>query len=77
MFGLSQAKTKPLKSNRQSHFPAFKIKNTTDLTVSSAGEGDWQSLITNQIQEIEKFLSLENDNQSKKRKAEEMLEKID
>lgn len=48
------------------------MKGTTDLTVSSSGEGGWQNLITNQIKESEKFLSLENDNQSKKRKAEEL-----
>lgn len=70
-------KIKPLKSNLQSHVQALKIKDTTDLTEFSTGEGDWQTLITNQIKEIEKFLTLENDNQSKKRKAEEMLEKTD
>lgn len=64
-------KTKPLKSTLlQSHFQAIKIKDT-----DSASEDDWQSLITNQINKIEKFLSLENENQPKKRKAEEMLEK--
>lgn len=69
-------KTKPLKSTPlQSHFQAIKIKNT-DLDVSS-GEDDWQHLVTNQINETEKFLSLENDNQPKKRKAEEMAEKTD
>ena len=53
-------KTKPLKSTPlQSHFQAINIKNT-DLDVSS-GEDDWQHLVTNQINEIEKFLSLEND----------------
>lgn len=41
----------------------------------STGEDDWQTLITNQINKIEKFLSLENDNQPKKRKIDEMLEK--
>ncbi|KAM7087259.1 coiled-coil domain-containing protein 73 [Molossus nigricans] len=76
-FPTEHVKIKPLKSNLQSHVQALKIKDTTDLTESSTGEGDWQSLITNQIKEIEKFLTLENDNQSKKRKAEEMLEKTD
>lgn len=64
-------KTKPLKSTLlQSHFQAIKIKDP-----DSASEDDWQSLITNQINKIEKFLSLENENQPKKRKAEEILEK--
>ena len=67
-------KTKPLKSTPlQSHFQEINIKNT-DSDVTS-GEDDWQLLVTNQINEIEKFLSLENDNQPKKRKAEEMAEK--
>uniref|UniRef100_A0A8B9XY76 Coiled-coil domain containing 73 n=1 Tax=Bos mutus grunniens TaxID=30521 RepID=A0A8B9XY76_BOSMU len=73
-FPTEHVKTKPLKSTPlQSHFQAIKIKNT-DSDVSS-GEDDWQHLVTNQINEIEKFLSLENDNQPKKRKAEEMAEK--
>lgn len=63
---------KPLKSVLQ----ATKIKDITDAAALSAGEDDWQSLVTNQINEIENFLSLENDNQPKKRKAEEMLEKM-
>lgn len=68
-------KTKPLKSTLlQSHFQAIKIKNT-DLDALSSGEDDWQHLVTNQINE--KFLSLENDSQPKKRKAEEMAEKQD
>lgn len=68
-------KTKPLKSTLlQSHFQAIKIKNT-DLDTLSSGEDDWQHLVTNQINE--KFLSLENDSQPKKRKAEEMAEKQD
>ncbi|KAB0370706.1 hypothetical protein FD755_017115, partial [Muntiacus reevesi] len=76
-FPTEHVKTKPLKSTLlQSHFQAIKIKNT-DLDVLSSGEDDWQHLVTNQINEIEKFLSLENDNQPKKRKAEEMAEKTD
>lgn len=70
-------KAKPLKSNLQSQFQAIKIKNTTDLTVSFTCEDDWQSLVTNQINKVEKFLTSENDNQPKKRKAEEMLEKTE
>lgn len=70
-------KTKPLKSTLpQSHFQEIKIK-TSGLAVSSTGEDDWQSLVTNQINEIEKFLSSENDNLPKKRKAEEMVGKTD
>ncbi|XP_045412965.1 coiled-coil domain-containing protein 73 [Lemur catta] len=74
-FPTEHVKTKPLKSTLlQSHFQAIKIKDTTGL-VASSGEDDWQRLITNQINETEKSLSSENDNQPKKRKAEEMLEK--
>ncbi|KAF6102502.1 coiled-coil domain containing 73 [Phyllostomus discolor] len=76
-FPTEHVKTKPLNSNLQSHFQAVRIKDTTDLTVSSTGDDDWQSLLTNQINEIEKYLALENDNRTKKRKAEEMLEKTD
>nr|XP_020766940.1 coiled-coil domain-containing protein 73 isoform X2 [Odocoileus virginianus texanus] len=76
-FPTEHVKTKPLKSTLlQSHFQAIKIKNT-DLDALSSGEDDWQHLVTNQINEIEKFLSLENDNQPKKRKVEEMAEKTD
>ncbi|XP_040114893.1 coiled-coil domain-containing protein 73 isoform X3 [Oryx dammah] len=75
-FPTEHVKTKPLKSTPlQSHIQAIKIK-TTDIDVSS-GEDDWQHLVTNEINETEKFLSLENDNQPKKRKAEEMAEKTD
>lgn len=62
-------KTKPLITTPlQSHLQAIKTKNTS-------GDDDWESLITNQLSETEKLLTLENDNQPKKRKAEEMLEK--
>ncbi|XP_007941474.1 coiled-coil domain-containing protein 73 [Orycteropus afer afer] len=77
-FPSEHVKTKPLESTLlQSTFQLIKIKNTTDSDASSTGEGDWQSLITNQINEIEKFLSLQSDNQTRKRKAEETLEKTD
>lgn len=70
--------TKPVKSTLlQSHLQATKFEAVTDLAASSPCEDDWQSLLTKEINEIEKFLSLENDNQPKKRKAEEMLEKTD
>uniref|UniRef100_A0A8D1J5V4 Coiled-coil domain containing 73 n=2 Tax=Sus scrofa TaxID=9823 RepID=A0A8D1J5V4_PIG len=75
-FPTEHVKPKPLKSTLiQSHFQAIKTKDTTDLAASSPGEDNWQSQVTNQKSEIEKFLSLENDNQPKKRKAEEMVEK--
>ncbi|XP_064221123.1 coiled-coil domain-containing protein 73 [Aotus nancymaae] len=68
-FPTEHVKTKPLKSTPlQSHLQAIKTKDTS-------GDDDWKSLITNQINESEKLPSLENDNQSKKRKAQEMLEK--
>ncbi|XP_022362827.1 coiled-coil domain-containing protein 73 [Enhydra lutris kenyoni] len=71
-FPIEHVEIKPLKSVLQ----ATKIKDLTDAAALSAGEDDWQSLVTNQINEIENFLSLENGNQPKKRKAEEMLEKM-
>lgn len=52
----------------------IQTKDTTDFTASLTKD-DWQNLVTNQINKIEKLVSLENDNQAKKRKAEEMLEK--
>ncbi|XP_069888750.1 coiled-coil domain-containing protein 73 [Dipodomys merriami] len=60
----------------QSHYQAIKVKAILDLAAIS-DEDDWQDHVTNQLTEIADFLSAENDNQSKKRKAEEMLEKID
>uniref|UniRef100_A0A8D2EGU9 Coiled-coil domain containing 73 n=1 Tax=Theropithecus gelada TaxID=9565 RepID=A0A8D2EGU9_THEGE len=68
-FPTEHVKTKPLITTPlQSHLQAIKSKNTS-------GDDDWESLITNQLSETEKLLTLENDNQPKKRKAEEMLEK--
>ncbi|KAI5131783.1 Coiled-Coil Domain-Containing Protein 73 [Manis pentadactyla] len=76
-FPTEHVKTKPLKPTLlRSYLQAVKVEDTTDLTASSTVADDWQSLLTNQINEIEKLLSLENDNQTSKRKAEEMLEKI-
>ncbi|PNJ68775.1 LOW QUALITY PROTEIN: CCDC73 isoform 2 [Pongo abelii] len=67
-FPTEHVNTKPLISTPlQSHLQAIKTKNTS-------GDDDWQSLITNQLNKSENLLSLENDNQPKKRKAEEMLE---
>ncbi|XP_027627662.1 coiled-coil domain-containing protein 73 [Tupaia chinensis] len=77
-FPTEHVQTKPVKSTLlQSHLQATKFEAVTDLAASSPCEDDWQSLLTKEINEIEKFLSLENDNQPKKRKAEEMLEKTD
>uniref|UniRef100_A0A2K6MXL9 Coiled-coil domain containing 73 n=1 Tax=Rhinopithecus bieti TaxID=61621 RepID=A0A2K6MXL9_RHIBE len=68
-FPTEHVKTKPLITTPlQSHLQAIKTKNTS-------GDDDWEILITNQLSETEKLLTLENDNQPKKRKAEEMLEK--
>uniref|UniRef100_A0A0D9QYZ2 Coiled-coil domain containing 73 n=1 Tax=Chlorocebus sabaeus TaxID=60711 RepID=A0A0D9QYZ2_CHLSB len=68
-FPTEHVKTKPLITTPlQSHSQAIRTKNTS-------GDDDWESLITNQLSETEKLLTLENDNQPKKRKAEEMLEK--
>ncbi|MBZ3888994.1 Coiled-coil domain-containing protein 73 [Sciurus carolinensis] len=70
-FPTEHVNAKPLISTvLQSHFQAIKVKDTPDLAASS-GNDNWKSLMTNQI--TEKFLSLENDNQHKKRKAEEMF----
>lgn len=70
-------KIKPLESALlQSHSQATRTKDAAALAASSTEEDDWQSLVTNQINEIEKSLSLENDNQPKKRKAEDMLEEM-
>ncbi|XP_008071885.1 coiled-coil domain-containing protein 73 [Carlito syrichta] len=65
-FPTEHVKTKLVKSTLlRSHFPAIEIKDTPS-------EDDWQSLLTNQIKETKRFLSLENDNPPKKRKTEEM-----
>lgn len=61
---------------QQSHSQAKEVTDNLDLLAFSPGNNDWQSLMINQLTEIEKLLSLENDNQVKKRKAEEMLEKL-
>ncbi|XP_005064601.1 coiled-coil domain-containing protein 73 [Mesocricetus auratus] len=61
---------------QQSHSQAKEVTDNPDLPAFSPGNNDWQSLMINQLAEIEKLLSLENDNQVKKRKAEEMLEKL-
>lgn len=60
---------------QQSNSQAKEVTDTPDLLTFSPGNKDWQSLMINQLTEIEKLLSLENCNQTNKRKAEEMLEK--
>ncbi|XP_075402049.1 coiled-coil domain-containing protein 73 [Tenrec ecaudatus] len=71
-FPTEHVKTKPWKSALpQNPFQEIKIKPIPGFAASST-EDDWQNLITNQINEIEKFLSLENVNQSRKRKANEL-----
>uniref|UniRef100_A0A8C0T4G3 Coiled-coil domain containing 73 n=1 Tax=Canis lupus familiaris TaxID=9615 RepID=A0A8C0T4G3_CANLF len=76
-FPTEHVKIKPLESALlQSHSQATRTKDAAALAASSTEEDDWQSLVTNQINEIEKSLSLENDNQPKKRKAEDMLEEM-
>lgn len=59
----------------QSSSRAKEVTDTPDLLTFSPDNKDWQSLMINQLTEIEKLLSLENSNQPNKRKAEEMLEK--
>ncbi|XP_072615173.1 coiled-coil domain-containing protein 73 isoform X2 [Vulpes vulpes] len=76
-FPTEHVKIKPLESALlQSLSQATRTKDAAALAASSTEEDDWQSLVTNQINEIEKSLSLENDNQPKKRKAEDMLEEM-
>ncbi|XP_069927800.1 coiled-coil domain-containing protein 73 isoform X3 [Oryctolagus cuniculus] len=73
-FPTEHVNTKPLSSALLlSHLQAIESKDPTDFAAAS-GEDKWQSLVTNQINEIEKFLGLENDSQPKKRKAEELIE---
>ncbi|XP_010638703.1 coiled-coil domain-containing protein 73 [Fukomys damarensis] len=57
----------------RSHFQAIQIENPPNLAATSHEDG--QSLVTDQVAEIEKYPSLENDNQAKIRKVEEMLGK--
>lgn len=62
-------KTKPLITTPlQSHSQAIRTKNTS-------GDDDWDSLITNQLSETEKLLTLENDNQPKKEKQKRCWKK--
>ncbi|XP_036039255.1 coiled-coil domain-containing protein 73 [Onychomys torridus] len=76
-FPTEHVKAEPrISTVQQRHSQAKEVTDTLDLLALSPGNTDWQSLMINRLTEIEKLLSLENDNQPKKRKAEEMLEKI-
>ncbi|XP_013358436.1 PREDICTED: coiled-coil domain-containing protein 73 [Chinchilla lanigera] len=63
----------PVLSVLQSHFQAIGSEEPSDLAATSSGKDNWQSLVPNQVTETEKYLSSENDNTPKKRKAGEML----
>lgn len=70
-------KAEPLISTvQQSHSQTIKVTDTPDPFTVCPGKNDWQSLVMNQLTEIEKLLSLESDNQPKRRKVEEMLDKV-
>ncbi|KAM5248424.1 coiled-coil domain-containing protein 73 [Ctenodactylus gundi] len=76
-FPTEHGKAVPLISTlQQRHLRAVKTKDTADPPASIPVEGDGESPETNQLTETGKYLSLEND-QSKKRKAREMLEATD
>ncbi|XP_075817743.1 coiled-coil domain-containing protein 73 [Microtus pennsylvanicus] len=75
-FPTEHVKAEPwISTVQQSNSQAKEVTDTPDLLTFSPGNKDWQSLMINQLNEIEKLLSLENSNQTKKRKAEEILEK--
>lgn len=70
-------KAEPLISTvQQSHSQTVKVTDSPDPLTFSPGNNDWQSLVMNRLTEIEKLLSLESDNQPKRRKVEEMLDNI-
>ncbi|XP_051000238.1 coiled-coil domain-containing protein 73 [Acomys russatus] len=76
-FPTEHVKAEPLISTvQQSHSQTVKIADTPDPLAFSPGNNDWQSLVINRLTEIEKLLSLESDNQPKKRKLEETVEKV-
>ncbi|XP_038187341.1 coiled-coil domain-containing protein 73 [Arvicola amphibius] len=75
-FPTEHVKAEPwISTVQQSNSQAREVTDTPDLLTFSPGNKDWQSLMINRLTEIEKLLNLENSNQTKKRKAEEMLEK--
>ncbi|XP_058519196.1 coiled-coil domain-containing protein 73 isoform X2 [Ochotona princeps] len=72
-FPTEHVNTKPLSSTLlPDPFQATKSKDT--LNFAASAEDKWQSLVTHQVNEIEKFLRFESDSQTKKRKAAEMIE---
>ncbi|XP_032759733.1 coiled-coil domain-containing protein 73 [Rattus rattus] len=76
-FPTEHGKAEPLTSTvQQSHSQTSKVTDTLDPFTFCPGKKDWQSLVMNQLTEIGKLLSLENDNQPKRRKVEEMLDKV-
>ncbi|XP_021050308.1 coiled-coil domain-containing protein 73 [Mus pahari] len=76
-FPTEHVKAEPLISTvQQSHFQTIKVTDSPDPLTFSPGNNDWQSLVMNRLTEIEKLLSLERDNQPKRRKVEEMLDNV-
>ncbi|XP_028622733.1 coiled-coil domain-containing protein 73 [Grammomys surdaster] len=76
-FPTEHVKAEPLISTvQQSHSQTIQVTGSPDPLTFSPGNNDWQSLVMNQLTEIEKLLSLENDNQPKRRKVEEVLDKV-
>lgn len=76
-FPTEHVKAEPLISTvQQSHSQTVKVTDSPDPLTFSPGNNDWQSLVMNRLTEIEKLLSLESDNQPKRRKVEEMLDNI-
>ncbi|GAB1286646.1 Coiled-coil domain-containing protein 73 [Apodemus speciosus] len=76
-FPTEHVKAEPLISTvQQSHSQTIKVADPPGPLTFSPGNNDWQSLMMNQLTGIEKLLSLESDNQPKRRKVEEMLNKV-
>ncbi|XP_052039091.1 coiled-coil domain-containing protein 73 [Apodemus sylvaticus] len=76
-FPTEHVKAEPLISTvHQSHSQTIKETDPPDPLTCSPQNNDWQSLVMNQLTGIEKLLSLESDNQPKRRKVEEMLNKV-
>ncbi|XP_076785484.1 coiled-coil domain-containing protein 73 isoform X2 [Arvicanthis niloticus] len=76
-FPTEHVKAEPLISTVQrSHPQTIQVTDSPDPLTFSPGNNDWQSLVMNQLTEIEKLLSLESDNQPKRRKVEDILDKV-
>ncbi|XP_031227089.1 coiled-coil domain-containing protein 73 isoform X2 [Mastomys coucha] len=65
-----------ISTGQQSHPQTVRVTDSPDPLTISPDNNDWQSLVMNRLTEIEKLLSLENDNQPKRRKVAEMLDKV-